>query len=65
MNVRKNFEAVFLAAAVLGLSVSYATAEVRPLEVAGAAAPVVIEGPMHVVVVKGERLTTGEKLALN
>ena len=33
MNIRKNFEALFLAAAALGLSVSFATANERPVEI--------------------------------
>ena len=66
MNIRKNFEAFFLAAAAFGLLGSYATASVRPLEIA-AHAPGAIEtdGNMHVVVVKAQRLAAAEKAALD
>ena len=66
MNVRKNFEAVFLAAAVCLTWAAYATAEtpaVRPAALKPAA--VVVDNNMHVVVVKAKRLTAEEKAALN
>ena len=39
MNIRKNFEAIFLTAAALGLVASYATAAGRPVEVVQPATP--------------------------
>jgi len=66
MNIRKNFEAVFIAAATLVLAASYATAKVSTVETAQAA-PVIktAQAPkMHVVVVKGQRLSAVEKARL-
>lgn len=63
MNVRKNLEAVFVAAAVLGTFASYATAQTPVVTVitsAEAAAPVV-DGNVAVVEVKARRLTAAEK----
>lgn len=70
MKVRKNLEAVFLAAAVMATFAAYATAEVPVVRatkaVAVAAAPVEATDPnMTVVTVRTKRLTAAEKAALN
>jgi hypothetical protein len=66
MNIRKNFEAFFLVAAAFGLLGSYATAGVRPVEIAAhAPSAIVTDGNMHVVVVKAQRLSAAGKAALN
>ena len=68
MKVRKNLEAVFLAAAVFGTFVSGATAQTPAITVitsAAQAAPEAIDGKVQVVEVKARRLTAAEKLALN
>jgi len=67
MNVRKNAEAVFLAAAVCATFTAYATAHVPT---ARAVAPVVASAVastdnMQVVVVKAKRLSAEEKAQLN
>ena len=66
MNIRKDFEAVFLIAAVVGLFGSWATSEtpvINPVSnVQGSSAT--IEGSMQVVVIKGKRLSAAEKAAL-
>lgn len=70
MKIRKNLEAVFLVAAVLGTFASYATAKVPAVQIAAAStASVVASGPaaapqMQVVVVKGHRLSAAEKARL-
>lgn len=66
MNIRKNFEAVFIAAAALGLVASYATAKVPAVEVARAASAIetTTAPKMQVVVVKGQRLSAAEKARL-
>jgi|APLak6261699311_1056244.scaffolds.fasta_scaffold00011_17 hypothetical protein len=67
MKVRKNLEAVFLAASVMATFAAYATAEVparlnsKPAIVAQAAS----DSNMQVVVIKGERMTAAEKAAQN
>lgn len=62
----KNFEAVFLAAAVMITFAAFATAEVPA---ARSTAPAITaqapESTMQVVVIKGKRLTAAEKAALN
>ena len=63
----KNFEAVFLAAAVMTTFAAFATAE-EP--VARSAKPAIsVQAPaadnMQVVVIKAKRLTAEEKAALN
>jgi hypothetical protein len=69
MKVRKNFEAVFLAASVMAAFAAYATAEVpaariaAPVAVSAVAAPAVDEN-MPVVTVTHKRLTAAEKAAL-
>jgi hypothetical protein len=67
MKAPKNFEAVFLAAAVLCTFTAYATAEVPAALVAAPAAKVTVvaDNASHVVVVKAKRLTAAEKAALN
>jgi hypothetical protein len=67
MNIRKNFEAFFLAAVALGLSATYATAKVPAFLAAKATqvAPIESSATMHVVVVKAQRLSAEEKAAFN
>ena len=66
MNVRKNFEAVFLVAAVTVNFAAYAVAEVPAAPVKPVPAQAfVVDSNMHVVVVKGKRLSAAEKAALN
>lgn len=65
MNIRKNFEAIFLSATVLGLAASYATAAARPVELVRTDAAVLVDSTVHVVVVKAPRLSAAEKAALN
>ncbi|TFW35666.1 hypothetical protein [Massilia horti] len=67
MKIRKNLEAVFLAAALVGTFASYATAKVPAMRAAKAAAvnSVALQADMPVVVIKGQRLTAAEKAALN
>ena len=71
MNIRKNAEAIFLAAAIVGAFVSYAMAAepVRfiPTTVAApvAAKAVAGESQMQVVVVRAHRLSAAQKAALN
>ena len=67
MKVRKNAEAVFLAAAVMATFAAYATADVP---VTSAAKPAVVSteaaaNNMQVVVIKAKRLSAAEKAALN
>ncbi|MDO8438663.1 MAG: hypothetical protein Q7S67_00280 [Telluria sp.] len=67
MKVRKNAEAVFLAAAVMATFAAYATADVP---VTRAAKPAVVSteaaaNTMQVVVIKAKRLSAAEKAALN
>jgi hypothetical protein len=79
MNVRKNAEAIFLAAAIVGAFVSYATAA-EPVSAtvratvqftpAAVVAPVAAKAvdtstPMQVVVIRGHRLSAAQKAALN
>ncbi|MES2902042.1 MAG: hypothetical protein V4723_20110 [Pseudomonadota bacterium] len=66
MKVRKNLEAVFLAAAFVTTFAAYATAEV-PAHRANApvAANVAGDSNMQVVVVKAKRLTATEKAAIS
>ena len=65
MKAPKNFEALFLAAAVLCTFTAFATAEVpAALHAAHTAkASVVADNASHVVVVKAKRLTAAEKAA--
>lgn len=57
MNIRKNFEALFLAVAALGLVGSYATANDRPVEVAASTAPALDMASIQTVVVSAPRLS--------
>ena len=67
MNIRKNAEAVFLAAAIVGTFASYAMASepgrfaTTPL----AAKAVTGDSAMQVVAIQGHRLSALEKAALN
>ena len=67
MKVLKNFEAAFVAAAVVATFASYATAResayVAPAPVAAIA--VTADAPMQVVVIKGRRLSAAEKAKLD
>ncbi|MFC0252560.1 hypothetical protein [Massilia consociata] len=63
MNIRKNFEAIFLAATALGLVASYATAAARPVQVVEPAG-ILVDSTVHVVVVKAPRLSPAEKAGL-
>lgn len=57
MNIRKNFEALFLAAAALGLIASFAMAkEQRPIEIAASTAPTIDMASVQTVVVSAPRL---------
>jgi hypothetical protein len=64
MNIRKNFEAIFLGAAALGLIASYATAGARPVEMVQQDSAIVMDLTTHVVVVKAPRLSVAEKAGL-
>ena len=64
MNIRKNFEAIFLSAAALGLAASYASAAARPVDVVKAEPAVLVDSTVHVVVVKAPRLSVAEKAGL-
>ena len=69
MKVRKNIEAVFLAAAVTATFAAYATAEVPLARSAKPVAAMVVEASVvdsnvQVVQVKAKRLTAAEKAAL-
>ncbi|MES2127308.1 MAG: hypothetical protein V4463_08545 [Pseudomonadota bacterium] len=67
MKVRKNLEAVFLAAVVVATFASLASAAVPSHHSARHSAQAIAAGavPMQVVVVKGKRLTAAEKATLN
>ena len=66
MNIRKNAEAVFLAATVLCTFAAYATAEVPHYRAATAVQVAsVSDANMQVVVIKGKRLTAAEKAQLD
>ena len=60
MKVRKNLEAVFLAAAVLATFATYATADESAIYTAAPIAAATTTN-MQVVVIKGHRLTAAEK----
>jgi hypothetical protein len=69
MNVRKNFEGLFLVAAAVGIFASYASAETFPdapaMSVVSKTAPAVVAAPaIPTVVVIGHRLTAAEKANL-
>ncbi len=64
MKVRKNLEAVFLAAAFVTTFAAYATAQVPAARsTVPVAASVATDAKMQVVVVKAKRLTAAEKAA--
>ena len=66
MKVRKNLEAVFLAAAFVAVPASYAAEKVQVLHTTRTVqAEVAADAAMQVVVVKGHRLSAQEKAALN
>jgi hypothetical protein len=59
MNIRKNFEALFLAVVALGLVGSYVTADERPIMIAASAAstaPALDMASIQTVVVSAPRL---------
>jgi len=56
MNIRKNFEALFLASAALGLVVSYAMAGERPVEILESTAPTIDMATVQTVVITAPRL---------
>lgn len=58
MNIRKNFEALFFAAAALGLVASYAMAGERPVLVAASTAPAIDMANIQTVVVSAPRLAS-------
>jgi Spy/CpxP family protein refolding chaperone len=62
MKVRKNLEAVFIAAAVLATFATYATADESAVYTAAPIAAATTN--MQVVVIKGHRLTAAEKARL-
>jgi hypothetical protein len=66
MKIRKNFEAVFLIAAIVTVPASFAAEKVLALHAAHSAliAPVATAN-MQVVVIKGHRLSAAEKASLN
>jgi hypothetical protein len=63
MNIRKNFEALFLAAAALGLVASYATANERPIEIAATSFPALSDSHVQTIVISAPRLSAAEKAA--
>jgi len=65
MNIRKNFEALFLAAAALGLSVSFATANERPVEILKSDVPSLAGMNVQTIVISAPRLSAAEKASLN
>lgn len=56
MNIRKNFEALFLAIAALGLVASFATANARPIQIAESTAPAIDMASIQTVIVSAPRL---------
>jgi hypothetical protein len=65
MNIRKNFEALFLAAAALGLTVSFATANERPVEILQSTSPALADMHVQTIVISAPRLSAAEKASLN
>lgn len=65
MNIRKNFEALFLGAAALGLVVSFMTANERPVEIVQSSVPVIDEANMQTIVISAPRLSAAEKASHN
>lgn len=65
MNIRKNAEAIFLAAAFMGVTAAYATADVpRPRPAQPAQLTAAADSNMQVVVITGKRLSAAEKAQL-
>ena len=65
MNISKNMEIIFVAAAILATATSFATAaDVPSAPVAKAAVVASANGKMPVVTVTAKRLTAAEKAAL-
>ncbi|MGF6275391.1 hypothetical protein ABIB38_003789 [Massilia sp. UYP11] len=56
MNIRKNFEALFLAVAALGLIGSFVTADERPVEIAASTVPAIDMASIQTVIVSAPRL---------
>lgn len=56
MNIRKNFEALFLAVVALGLVGSYVTASERSITIAASTAPKLDMASIQTVVVSAPRL---------
>ena len=65
MKVRKNLEAVFLAAAFVTTFAAFATAQVPAARATAPVASAAADTKMAVVVVTAKRLTAAEKAALN
>ena len=67
MKIGKNFEAVFIAAAVVTTFAAYATADAPAARTASpvAAQAAASANQMQVVVIKAKRLSAAEKAALN
>ena len=65
MKVRKNLEAVFLAAAIATTFAAYATAQAPAKRAPAPVAAASTEGKMPVVVIKAKRLTAAEKAAMS
>ena len=69
MNIRKNMEAIFLAASITAVFAAYATAEVPAVRSVKTVPVYAVEAPVadsnvQVVQVKAKRLTAAEKAAL-
>lgn len=69
MNIIKNMEAVFVAAAFLATVATYSTASTPVIEVAAASAPqaahiAAADSKMQVITVSAKRLSAAEKAAL-
>ena len=66
MNIAKNMEVVFLAAAVLLGATAYASAAAdASAALKPAIAVAAVKAPMQVVVIKGQRLSAAEKASLS
>ena len=63
MKIMKNFEAAFIAAAVVATFASYATAHESAQAAAAPVAAIAVDAaaPMQVVIIKGHRLSAAEK----
>ena len=66
MNIAKNMEAIFLTAAVLlGVSAYASAAAEASAALTPALQVAAVKTPMHVVVIKGQRLSAAEKAKLS